>query len=430
MRKRISEATPTVAATPVDGKPGRFLIKLIDAGWGSSGYYGADVLKAAGEAAVFPAGTQMFLDHPTRTEEYDRPERTVRDLSAILKEDARYDADLKALVAEAKVFPSYRKLLEDMHEDIGVSIRAYCESEPGEAEGRNGTIITELVEAISVDYVTRAGRGGQVMAVLESARAVEEATANDTRDALDKAIVDAYGGEEQWVWVLDFDESTVWFNQSTPDSRTTYAQKYELSGTTVTLDGSPTEVRPVTTYVPVGSESGEPRKREGGTMPEISESELARLRQADQDLAAITRERDEATTRATAAESERDQARAENARTERTRVVGRIMREALEADNHKGVTLDDFQRRGILADAVVKDGVVDESATRAAFDKALDKLAEATPPARVTGMGRPATESGDGDDWIGEDVGKTLDELAEAAFDDFDGDLMVAEGGR
>jgi len=438
MPQRISEAVKT-SATPVADKPGRFLIKLIDAGWGSSGYYSAEVLKAAGESSVFPTGLHMYLDHPTRTEEYDRPERSVRDLAAVLSEDARYDEGLKALVAEASVFPLYRPVLDDMKDSIGVSIRAYAESEPGEAEGERGQVITELVEGISTDFVTHAGRGGKILEVIESARpkvgeahrkAVAETTANDTRALLDAELVDAYGDEDVWVYVIDFDDETVWFCQNSPDSRATYAQGYTLSGATVTLDGSPTEVRPVTTYVPVG-ESGDPLKQEDGTMPQIEEQELSRLRESDRRVQEAEAKATAAETRATTAESERDEARDKVARHERTSTVSRIMRESLADDAHKGIELDDYQRRGILGEAVIKDGVVDESATRTAFDKALDKIGESAAPARVRGMGAPvATESNGNGSAIPDDLDplEAMDQLAAESFDDFGGDLLVKEG--
>ena len=57
---------------------------------------------------------------------------------------------------------------EDFVKAIGVSMRAYADTTVGEAEGRKGTIITALLEAASVDFVTKAGRGGRVLSVLES----------------------------------------------------------------------------------------------------------------------------------------------------------------------------------------------------------------------------------------------------------------------
>jgi len=167
---QLTEARFVGEARAIAGKPGRFLVQLIDPGWGTSGYYSPEVLEAAGKGQVFPAGTQMYLDHPTESEEYERPERSLRDLAAVLTENAYWDGS--ALVAEAAVFGAYREVLAEMKDAIGVSIRASAKvTEGGTAEGRRGRIIDELVEAQSVDFVTKAGRGGKVLQVLESARA-------------------------------------------------------------------------------------------------------------------------------------------------------------------------------------------------------------------------------------------------------------------
>jgi hypothetical protein len=115
-----------------------------------------------------------------------------------------------------------------------------------------------------------------------------------------------------WSYVEDFDDTTVWFTVSGPDSSDTWQQTYTLTGATAALTGDPTAVRRQTTYVPV-SESGQPITidPERGTMPTISESEHARLTEAAGRVTALEAERDQAAQRAAAAEAERDAARSE-----------------------------------------------------------------------------------------------------------------------
>lgn len=174
MRVTLNEATEfATAATPADG-PGRLLIQLITPGWGSSGYYSTEALEQAAADRIWPAGTHMYIDHPTESEQFDRPERTVKDLAAVLLEDARIGAG-GALVAEARVFSTWRRSLAEMADAIGVSIRGAAEGETGEIAGRRGFVISRLVEGTSVDFVTRAGRGGRVLQVIESARPAREA---------------------------------------------------------------------------------------------------------------------------------------------------------------------------------------------------------------------------------------------------------------
>jgi hypothetical protein len=147
-------------------------VKLISPGWGSSGYYPAEMLERDGPK-VFAAGTKMYWDHPTATEAAERPERSLRDLAGELVSAARWDpahVDGPGLYAEAKVFSPFRESLDQLAPHIGVSIRASGTATQGEAEGRSGPIIDQLLGAMSVDFVTEAGRGGRILELFESLR--------------------------------------------------------------------------------------------------------------------------------------------------------------------------------------------------------------------------------------------------------------------
>lgn len=159
----------TEAAVRSDGSIG---VLLISPGWGTRGYYSAELLERDGPTA-FPKGTHMYFDHPTATEAADRPERSLRDLAAVLETDARWNPNGPAgpgLYAEAAVFEPYRPIVNEMSKHIGVSIRAYGYGHQGEAEGKRGQIVDEMGPGLSVDFVTHAGRGGQLLQLLESAR--------------------------------------------------------------------------------------------------------------------------------------------------------------------------------------------------------------------------------------------------------------------
>lgn len=144
-------------------------IVIIEAGWGSSGYYPVDVLKRDGPK-TFPVGTHMYLNHPTPREESERPERDVTELVGKIVEAARM-VDTK-LVAVAEIYEHWVPVIDAMADDIGLSMRGWGLEEFGEREGKSGPIVTELLEAESVDYVTRAGAGGKIGRLIESARAV------------------------------------------------------------------------------------------------------------------------------------------------------------------------------------------------------------------------------------------------------------------
>ena len=159
---KLTESLGTVAP---HGE-GRMLVQIITPGVGSSGVYPEETLKSAAAERVFAKGTQMFADHPTVAETQDRPERSIKDLAGVLTEDAYWDGT--ALVAEAQTFEPWRSVIAGMHDAIGVSIRATGTVTESDEDGR--PIITSLDEALSVDFVTKAGRGGKVRELYESAR--------------------------------------------------------------------------------------------------------------------------------------------------------------------------------------------------------------------------------------------------------------------
>lgn len=154
---------------------GQARIKLIAPGWGSSGYYSESVLKRDGPKA-FGKGTKMYWDHPTVTEEADRPERSLRDLAAELTSDATWQDDATngpGLYADATVFPAFREAVESLAPHIGTSIRALGRAEAGEADGKSGVIVTQIAAGKSVDFVTTPGAGGKVLQLFEAARGTQ-----------------------------------------------------------------------------------------------------------------------------------------------------------------------------------------------------------------------------------------------------------------
>lgn len=142
-------------------------IKLISPGTGSTAHYPAAVLEAA--AGKFGPGTLMFWNHPTQAEEAARPEGNLDQLAAIITSPARYEANgVKGpgLYAEAKVMADYAQKVEERAPHIGLSIRAGGKGTGRLVDGKPELASIDYVE--SVDYVTKAGRGG--LALAEAAR--------------------------------------------------------------------------------------------------------------------------------------------------------------------------------------------------------------------------------------------------------------------
>jgi hypothetical protein len=153
---------------------GTATLKIIQPGWGSSGYYAPEVLKRDGPKA-FPAGTKMLWNHPTDTQESERPEGDLNDLASELVTPARWQDNGPAgagLYADAKIFKGYQESVNDLAPHIGVSIHARGKAMQGEMEGKKGNIVQEISESPfnRVDYVTMPGAGGKVISLFEAAR--------------------------------------------------------------------------------------------------------------------------------------------------------------------------------------------------------------------------------------------------------------------
>lgn len=167
----IGECIPLLEAKV--RRDGTVPIKIIAPGRGSSGFYPAEVLERDGPN-VFRKGLHSFWDHPTSAEEADRPERSLRDLAGTLASDARWEAAGPAgpgLYADVEVFGPYRDAVAELAPHIGMSIVASGRASMGEVEGTNMPVISELIAAKSVDFVTAAGAGGQIVSLFEAARA-------------------------------------------------------------------------------------------------------------------------------------------------------------------------------------------------------------------------------------------------------------------
>lgn len=394
MAQTITE-TAGLTAVPVAGKPGRLKVTLITPGQGSSGYYSPEVLEAAATDKVFPAGTQMYLDHPTESEQFERPERSVKDLGAVLVEDA-YSED-GALVAEAESFSQHRELLSEMQQYIGVSVRSSAEV----SEGPGRRTIERLIASPSnsVDFVTRAGRGGS-FTILESARpsavnrralahdSVTEATVNDQREALENVLKDAHGGDNSWVWLRDFDATTAWFQLEDGDDQGTYQQSYTSGddGVATSMDGERIEVRQSTTYVPVDP-VGQSTTQEsaGGHMATttIEESALSELRETAGRVTALESERNTAVQAKEAAEAALESYKAEQKiATDATAVIDGVAKEA-------EVTFTPLEVAGLKAALPIKEGALDVDAFTTTVANEAAALAKS---GRVTGFGATQTE--------------------------------------
>lgn len=370
---------------------GRFRLRLIEAGQGSSGIYPAEVLERDGPA-VFRAGTHMYIDHPGASETQDRPERSIRDLAGRLTTDATFRDG--ALYAEAEVFAHWRPLVEELADTIGVSIRGY-----GEADG--GTI-TRLRAAESVDFVTRAGAGGRVLELIEAARQqtpTPETVSTDLAEALVR--VEEARNVASWFESRIHLSFTEFADNSFGEGRLTREERIVLSSAigdaldafraAVTTsapqlyrrdlyEDAPTPETPVV-------ETGDPT--EEATVPTIEELQ-AQVSDLEGRLSTVESERDTAV-------ADRDRLRdADRIRAEQTAVTEAVA--AIEIPPGLEAVATSIRERAARAVTVTRDadGVIAADvlaeAARTAVAAEVDFLA-AAPGARVVGLGEGKPEA-------------------------------------
>jgi hypothetical protein len=142
-----------------------YKVQLLRAGQGSSGFYPAEMIEQYGPAA-FPAGTQLFWDHLSESEEWDRRgQHSIKDLVGVLTTDPVYNSENQSLEAEAKFFPPASEFVETAFPYFDLSI-----------EGMSYINDDGVVEALipspfnAVALVPKGGREGKILSVVESYR--------------------------------------------------------------------------------------------------------------------------------------------------------------------------------------------------------------------------------------------------------------------
>lgn len=391
MAEQITESVQLAEAESLGS--GKYKVLCISEGRGSSGVYPRETLIEAANNKLIGRSTFAYLDHPSASEAHDRPERSVRDLAGVFTSDAYWDENHKGLVAEMQVFAPYRELIAEMKDHIGLSIRG-----DGEIEMREGQrTITSLSHIQSVDWVTKAGRGGRVLELLESARpdkvnaravrhGIAEATANDVREQLQAALRTAHAGF-RWVYVRDFDDSRVWFEGTTRSdddqaltTDATYQQSYATDGAAVTLTGGLTEVRQVISYVPVNPTAA-PTTTQEALVAELSEADAVKLRSS---VAEAEAARDTALAEAATTRAELDAYKARD--TARPGIAAKVAESKTLGARTQARLVE-----SVLAALPIADGKVDEPKLAAAIESAVktaqDEIADYTPPAPANVFG-------------------------------------------
>lgn len=183
----LIEGAALGSVTELTGR--RYKVRLIEGDrLGSSGYYPASMLKVDGPR-IFKKGTPMYLDHQTAEDKVNRPFGRIDDFAGELAEDAYYEDD--GLYAEIEVFEHQAPKIKALKDKIGISIRAQAKTELQNINGQQVPVVKELTKARSADFVVRAGAGGKIVSILESATEEDsESTseAEEGRENMDEVL--------------------------------------------------------------------------------------------------------------------------------------------------------------------------------------------------------------------------------------------------
>lgn len=146
-------------------------VTLIRTGWSKNGrYYSEGVLA---KAAPLWEGVKAYADHPSRSQQRDRPERSVLEAAGIY-ENVRHEggatrATLRMIgpVGE-RLWPWIVEAAEGRAKAMGLSINALGQGRKGEIDGKAGVIVETIHHAHSVDIVTEPAAGGSFDRLLAS----------------------------------------------------------------------------------------------------------------------------------------------------------------------------------------------------------------------------------------------------------------------
>ncbi|MBT9164017.1 MAG: putative cation transport regulator ChaB [candidate division WS2 bacterium] len=111
-------------------------------------------------------GVKMYADHPTTEEDKNRPERSIKDWVANLK-NVRVNKEGQAVGDAIIIEPWMQEKLATLRDkgllsEMGVSINAVGQASKQTIEGVKTNFIEKIVRARSIDFVTEAGAGGLV----------------------------------------------------------------------------------------------------------------------------------------------------------------------------------------------------------------------------------------------------------------------------
>jgi hypothetical protein len=148
-------------------------LALIQPGWGNKKdmhYYPGDMLKR--DAPVFEGAKMYATDH-------HQDEKSVRTEVAVIQSITGYTETGAPIGRVAVHDPDFAEATRNRArlgtlETLECSILARGKTRKGEVDGKTGHIVESITEAISVDFVTKAGAGGHAINLAEGGEPVDD----------------------------------------------------------------------------------------------------------------------------------------------------------------------------------------------------------------------------------------------------------------
>ena len=157
--------------TPLDeadvGSKGVAKVVVIKPGFGNpvdNHYYPPETLSR--DYPIFE-GAKMYADHQTKDEEKERPEGSIRQWVASLK-NVRFEEGVGVVGDAVIIEPWLQQKLATLRDqkllsEMGISIRAAGVGTKGKIDGKEANVVERITQVRSVDFVTEAGAGGGVL---------------------------------------------------------------------------------------------------------------------------------------------------------------------------------------------------------------------------------------------------------------------------
>ncbi len=132
-------------------------------------------VKTIEEAAPLFTGLKMYINHPTKSEEKERPERNLTDWASTIMESRAIDGKAVAKVSVHDPWLRERLSNQTFRENVGLSINAGGLVSHGKVNGKDMQIVEKITlnrrnGPASVDWVTEAGARGRVAKQLFESR--------------------------------------------------------------------------------------------------------------------------------------------------------------------------------------------------------------------------------------------------------------------